>query len=229
MATEQLRVPNTPAKTVKFVIRNVDDEVLDHADHVFRSLGTATTPGLATTEVAAFGGANQSVYRAELDLDYLNTSPAVEVFYVEAYEQVGGAFDLSTALLRDSIEWRVAGGSLVFFGSPGDIVPGYVVRLGMNVTNTDGDFVQCYAWVEFHGQPVTLGVGDTCSFDCFEYDTELSQFDGGTAPAGPNANNHFEATVAEPNFQDNVCYTLKAVVVLQGVTLYGQRDMPVVG
>lgn len=229
MATDKLLVHDTPAGNVYFVVWNAARQILDWNDHTFKSSGSATTIGLAATENTAGGGATESAFLADLDLQYLNTSPAIALFFVDAMRRVGGSPSLSADLRLGTKELKVAASRIVADGSPGDVMPGYVVKVGMNVTSTLGDHLQVYAHVLFNGQPVALGVGDTCEFDCFEFDSGISQFGGGTDPVGPAASNQFETVVDNPNLQDDCEYYLKATVVLNGVTLYGEDSFPVIG
>lgn len=229
MAIDKLLAHDTPAGNVYFVVWNAARQLLDWTDHEFESAGTATTVGLAATESTTGGGVGESAFLADLDLAYLNTSPAIALFHVDAMRRVGGSQNLSADLRLGTKELKVAASRIVADGSPGDVMPGYVVKVGMNVTSTAGDHVQVYAHVLFNGQPVTLGEDDTCVFDCIEFSSGVSQFSGGTDPVGPADSNQFETTVDDPNFQDDCEYYLKATVVLNGVTLYGEDSFPVIG
>ena len=229
MATDKLLICDVPAGNVYFLVWNAARQILDWSDHTFKAPGSVTTLALAATEDTNGGGVSESAYYASLDLSYLNTTPAIGFFWVDAYRRAGGSPSLAADLLLDTAQLKVAGSRIVADGGAGDIPPGYVVRVGMNVTSTAGDHVQVYASVQYHGQPVTLGVGDTCVFDCIEYSTGLSQFSGGTTAVGPAASNQFEKTVDNPNFTDDVEYYLKATVVIGGVTLYGEDHFPVIG
>ncbi|MES2793205.1 MAG: hypothetical protein V4719_26585 [Planctomycetota bacterium] len=229
MATDLQVISDLAGGNVYYVVWNAARQLLDWSDHTFKSAGSATTKGLVGTESTDGGGAIESAYIASIDLAYLNATPAIAAFWVDAMRRTGGAINLAADLLLDTQQVKVSAGSIVANGSPGDIPPGYVVKVGMNVTSTAGNFVQVYAAVTFNGQPVTLGEDDTCVFDCFEFETELSQFGGGTDPVGPASSNQFETIVANPNFVDDCEYNLKATVVISGVTLRGEDFFPVIG
>lgn len=233
MATEKLNETDAPGNNVYFVIWNAAGEVFDFNVGVldFVALGSALTPYLAATENTGRGGVDESGFSASLDLAMINSTPAIAVFVVESYRRLGLTPAITTDVMLGDGELRVAAGSLIAGGSPGDIVPGYVIRVGMNVTSTLGDVVQLYAWAEFNGQPVTLDPADTCVFDCFEFDSAIQLWDS-TTPVNPSSNGQFEAEVTTPDvsiFQDDVEYLLKATVVIGGVTLHGQDSFPVIG
>lgn len=230
MASEILDITHAPSKNVYFVLRNpLDDKVLDHADGLFDTLGAATTPGLAATEKSAFGGVSQSGYQASLNLALVNSSPLVKQFFIEAYERAGGSQNLAADLHLGTAEMRVASGELVIGGSPGTIMPGFVVKCCMNLTSTTGDEVQLTAWVERNGVPAALDPADECTFDCFEHTSGLSQFSGPTDPVNPNSENIFEDTFSPTEFSDNTGYTLIATVTIGGAMITGQEFFPCVG
>lgn len=225
MATEILNITYAPAVNVFYVVRNpLNDQVLDHSDATFKALGSATTPGLAATEKSAFGGVGESGYQASLDLDDVNATPTVMQFLIEAYIRAGGSVNLANDTLLDTGEICVASGSRVS-ASPGSVAPGYVVRVGMNVTATDGSNVQLYAWVERDGQPVT--VDGECLFECYAYGGTVAQWEVDSVTE--NAIGQYEATRALPNFTNNTKYLLRATITVGTTELVGQWDLPVIG
>lgn len=230
MATEVLNTTDAPGNNIYFVLLNSACLVFDFADNTFKLLSAPpTTPYVAATEKTTGGGVNESRYVANLDLAHVNNTPAIGVYTVEAYRRLGGSPAIATDICLGSQEIRIAAGSLVVSGSPGDIAPGYVVRLGFNVTSTEGDEVQLYAWVERFGQPVTLDAGDECTFDLFEHTSGISAFGGPTTAVNPSTINQFEDVVDGLELNDDVEYLLKATVTVGGVTLTGQDSFPVIG
>lgn len=227
MATEVFRITDAPGKNVFFVFWNAAGQVLDHADHTFKALGSATTPGLAATEVTNKGGVNESSYEASLNLTYVNATPAIAAFNVEAYRRAGGSVDLAADLLLDSEEIRVAAAVLAV-GSVGEVIHGYTVRCGFNVTSTEGDHAQVYAWLEKDGKPATLAGTETCQFNCYEYSGSVDKFPS-AAGVTPSANGQFERTVDLPAFQDDTEYLLIATVTIGAITVVGQDALVVVG
>ena len=225
MATETLMITDAPTQAVFFVVRNSAGNVLDHADNTFKSLGSATTPGLAATENSAFGGVNESAYASSLNLAYVNNTPAIGIYFVEAYRRAGASVNLANDLLLDTQELRVVGGSLVTSGSSGEVPSGYVVKVGANVTSTLGDELQLYARVELNGKPVVLD--GTCIFSAYEYGSTVAQWT--ESPVGEDSLGRFECLKANPNLQDDVNYYIQAVITVGGVTLTGAEDIPCIG
>lgn len=230
MATESLQITDVAGGNVYFSIwKSAAAEVFDFDDNTFKALGSAVEPFVAATEVSGRGGVGDSGYHAGVDLADINNTPAIAVYVVEAYRRLGGSPALTTDLLLSTGELRIAAGSLVASGSPGDVVSGYVVKCCMALTSTEGDEVQLWAWVEKNGVPITLDAGDECSFDCFEHTSGLSQFSGPTTAVNPSAVNLFEDVFTPTEFADNTGYTLQATAVIGGVTIVGQESFPCVG
>ena len=225
MATEVLQTTDAPSNNVYFALWNTSGNVFDFSDNTFKALGSATTPYVAATENTNQGGVNESGYRASVNLANVNSTPAVAVYIVEAYRRLGGSPALTTDVMLARTEMRVANGTIVAGGGPGDVLTGYAVKVGMNVTSTAGDEAQLYAWVEFNGQPVI--VSGTCVFSCYEYGGTVAQWtESGVAN---NAIGQFETVKATPNFNDDVKYLLQAAITIGSVTITGQEAFPVIG
>jgi hypothetical protein len=228
MATETLKILDATGGNVYFTLTNSAGQFQD-SDNAFKVLASCTAPGKAATEFVSEGGVGQSAFRASLDLSHVNATPAIIAYTVEAYRRLGGSPAPLTDLSLGADEIRVALSSRVTSGSPGDVVPGLVVKLGMTVDGVEGDNALCWAWVEYQGQPVSLGGGDTCVFDCFEGSTDISQFMGPTTAVNPQTNGQFYCVVPAPAFLDGKEYLLTATIVLSGVTLSGQEAIPALG
>ncbi len=230
MATEPIVTVDSPGETTYISVFNSLGQVYDFhvSRRLFRALAGSLTPGVAATEDTDMGGIGESGYTANLDLALINNGPVVGVYTVQFMQQLGGSMAPGSDMLIGSTQIRVAGGTLLVEGSAGDTIPGYSIKLGMNVTSTLGNEVQLYAWVEYQGRPVTLGVDDTCVFTCFEHTSGVSKWDP-TDPVNPAASNQFETAVSNPAFQDDTEYLLKAEIVFNGVTLNGQDSFPIIG
>lgn len=223
MATEVLQTTDAPSNNVYFALWNTSGNVFDFADNTFKALSAPpTTPYVAATENTGQGGVSESGYRASVNLANVNNTAAAAAYIVEAYRRLGGSPAIATDVLLARGEIRVAGGELVTGGSSGT---GYVVKVGMAVTSTAGDLVKVWAWVELHGQPVTLD--GTCVFECFEAGTILDQWS--LAAVNENAIGQWEAEVEDPGFADDTKYLLRATITVGAVTLIGQEALPVIG
>jgi hypothetical protein len=227
MSTEVLRITDAPGNAVFFVVWNAAGQVLDQADNTFRALGSATTPGLAASENTNKGGVLESAYEASQNLAYLNSTPAILAFNIEAYRRAGGTVNLANDLLLDSQEFRVAA-SVLTEGSIGEVIHGYTVRCGFNVTSTAGTTLQLYAILEKDGKPVTLAGTETCVFTCYEFTETLVKFPS-PAAVTPTANGQFETTVTNPALVDDTEYILKATITIGAVTVTGTEILVVVG
>lgn len=230
MATEKLKGTDAPGNNVYFVVWNAAGQVLDFSDNTFKALGSATTPYVAATEVANRGGVDESGYEASLDLANVNATPAIAVFEVEVYRRLGGSPAVATDVCLGNGEMRVALSSIVLHGSPGDIIPGYVVKCAFNVTSTAGNEIELVAWAEYQGNVVDLDPADDCSFDLFQFGGGVSSLGGPTTPVNPNAvTNQFEDTVAGLTLVAETSYSLQATATIGGVTINAQGNFQMIG
>lgn len=232
MASELLQISDAPGNVDYFVVRNAAGEVLDHDDDTFKALGDATEPELIATEETDFGGVNESLYEATLDLADVNSGLAIAQFWIDVYRRAGGSVDLDADLLLETVEIRVADGRLVT-GSVGDFLPGYLVKVGFNVTSTIGDYAQLYAWLEFNGQPVTV-TGSTCIFRAYIYGAAVPNFEHPDEaeeedPIEPNAIGQFEYLKHLPGLEDDNKYLIRASITIGDVTIVGQEAIPCIG
>lgn len=226
MATEVLQTTDAPGNNVYFTLWDTSGNVFDFADNTFKLLSAPpTTPYVAATENTGQGGVNESGYRASVNLANVNSTPAVAAVIVEACRRLGGSPALTTDLMLARSELRIANGTIATGGGPGDVLSGYVVKVGMNVTATIGDYAQLYAWVEYNGQPVV--VDGTCVFSCFEYGATVAQWT--ESAVGENIIGQFELLKHLPNFDDDKKYLLRAAITIGSLVITGQDAFPVIG
>lgn len=228
MATEVLKVTDTAGLNIYFVVWNDAGQVFDFSDNSFKALSAPpTTPYVAATEKTDLGGVGISSYRANLNLVNVNPLPSVMVLTIEAYRRAGGSPAITTDVCIGDGELRVAAGSVVAEGSPGDVTSGYVVKVGGNVESTTGDYLQLYAWIELHGQPVVIAGG--CVFAAYANGSTVAQWT--ESSVANNAIGQFECRKHLPNLTDDNKYLFRATITTTSgsVVLVGQDAIPAIG
>ena len=92
MATQRLRKQWTAGLNLYFAVwRSSDNKIFDFDDNTFKTVGSATTPSLAASEVTNPGGSAKSHYTASLDLALIAAGLAPVDVFVQPYQRLGGS------------------------------------------------------------------------------------------------------------------------------------------
>ena len=147
MATHRFTYDGAASLNAYLRIHNTAGLVLDFDDNTFKALGSATTPYVTMTEVAAAHGTGQSRYYSDVNLDLVNATGDRQFFEMTVCNNgtpaatdnpVSGAYPFAAQFGRLGIAEVVAQGEC-------------------NVKSTAGSTAQVTAWLEHGGQTVDVG------------------------------------------------------------------------
>lgn len=147
MATHRFTYDGAASLNAYLRIHNTAGLVLDFNDNTFKALGSATTPYVTMTEVAAAGGTGQSRYYGDVDLDLVNATG-------DRSEFTATVCNNGTPAASDT----AVSGALGFAVQFGRLGIAEVVAQGeCNVKSTAGSTAQVTAWLEHGGQTIDVG------------------------------------------------------------------------
>jgi len=220
MATRRIVTVATTGWNVYAIVQRLSDgKCFDFNSNTWATLAGATTPGIALTSLASYGG-SQSLFGADLNMSTINSTVTPVDVEVIFQKRAGG----SPAPSTDTVI-AVADPLTIVLGNEQSITVngGYSVECSIDVTTTAG--TNAHVKVQLKdgaGGLVNLnGVTATCAVNV-QRNGVFSQFSLSTTDFGsPNANGWFEADYANPNFTTDVGYTGIATVVVGGVTYTG--------
>jgi hypothetical protein len=221
MTTRRITTIATTGTNVYAIVQRLSDgKVFDWADSSWKTFAAPpTTPGIALTSLASYGG-SQSLFGADLNMSTVNNTVTPVDVQVIFQKRAGG----SPAPATDTV-LAVADPFTIVLGTEQSGLggSGYTVDCTVTVTTTAGTNAHVKAQLrDAAGALVDLdGVSATCAVDV-QRDGVHTQFSLSTTDFGsPNANGWFEADYANPNFTTDVGYTGLATIVVGGVTYTG--------
>lgn len=223
MATKTLFCQHTASATVYASVWNAAGQVLDFNDNTFKTLGSATTPGLALTERSDAGGTGKSLYTGALDLADVNALQDVLSVAISFYVQAGGSPAPSTdATIGDPelLDVRF-----------GDVAGDVTVEFEINVKSTAGLAAQISAWLVHRGAKVALEDVDatpTISVVVREHASGVALFTA-TGDVDDVYDDRFEIEQATPGFTDDRQYAAEPSIDLNGTVFTGYHSFSVQG
>jgi hypothetical protein len=227
MATRRITTISTTGWNVYAIVQRLSDgKCFDWNDNTWKTLAGATTPGVALTSLASYGG-SQSLFGADLNLSTINATATPVDVQVSFQKRAG----VSPAPATDTLfavadPFSIVNGGLVALGGQG-----FKVDVTANLTTTSG--VNMHFTVELidaDGATVplhTIDSGATCAIEVTQDATStggarVPQFSLSTTDCGSvNADHRFEIQYSNPNLTANRGFTAAATVVSGGVTYHG--------
>ena len=227
MTTRRITTLATTGWNVYAIVQRLSDgKCFDFADNSWKTLAGATTPVIAMSSLASYGG-SQSLFGADLNLSTVNATATPVDVRVSFLKRAGVSPAPTTdTLISVADPFSIVNGGLG--GSPGQ---GFKVDVTANLTTTSG--VSMHFTVELldaDGATVplhTIDSGATCAISVTQDATttggaRVAQFDLSTSDCGSvNAAHRFEVQYADPNLTANRGFTAAATVVSGGVTYQG--------
>lgn len=227
MTTRRITTIATTGWNVYAVVQRLSDgKCFDWNDNSWKTLAGATTPGIALTSLASYGG-SQSLFGADVNLATVNgTATPVDV-QIGFWNRTGGSPAPATDTAFSFADpFTIVNGGIVAAGTKG-----FTVDVTANLTTTSGVSMHFTAeLIDATGATVPLhsiDSGATCAISVTQDATStggarVSQFDLATGDCGSvNASHRFEVQYENPNLTANRGFTAVATIVSGGVTYVG--------